>query len=426
MSTVGIIAEFNPFHNGHAYLINEAKKLTGADHVVIVMSGNYVQRGAPAFMDKFSRTAIALNNNADLVIELPFVYSSASAAYFATGAVNILDKLNVIDYLCFGSENDNLDLISQIADIIINEDDCYSSTLQSYLKNGLSYAKSRENAVMKSLSLMGITVPTNELSTILSSPNSILAIEYIKALKLSNSKIKPVAIKRTDNGYHSSRINDGFASANAIRNIYTKVSVYNFNNIRETMSELVPLNSLEILENNFQKTYPVARNDFSNLIFKALISDKFGLTNLNDLFDTTPNLVNRIRNIYSGHTDIETLINECNSPTYTSTRIARILFYTLMNYTKEDFEKFKNDSYVYYFRILGFKKSHSELLTDIKNNSGLPLITKLSKAGEILSDNGMRMLAVNRLADDIYRMVVSSKFGFEIPAEEEQGVIILN
>lgn len=426
MSTVGIIAEFNPFHNGHAYLINEAKKLTGADHAIIVMSGNYVQRGAPAFMDKFSRTAIALNNDADLIIELPFVYASASAAYFATGAVNILNKLNVVDYLCFGCENENLDLISYIADIIINEDDCYSSTLQSYLKNGFSFAKSRENAVMKSLSLMGITVPASEISEILSSPNSILAIEYIKALKISNSNIKPIAIKRTDSGYHSSRINDGFASANAIRNIYSKVSVYNFNNIRETLSELVPINSLGILENNFKKTYPVIRNDFSNLIFKALISDKFGLTNLNDLFDTTPDLVNRIRNIYSGHTDIETLINECNSPTYTSGRIARILIYTLMNYTKDDFMHFKEDDYVYYFRILGFKKSHSELLTAIKNNSGLPLITKLSKAGEILPENGMRMLAINRLADDIYRMVVSSKYGCEIPAEEEQGVIIMD
>lgn len=425
MSTVGIIAEFNPFHNGHAYLINEAKKLTGADHVVIVMSGNYVQRGAPAFMDKFSRTAIALNNGADMVIELPFVYSCASAAYFAAGAVNILNKLNVVDYLCFGCENDNLDLISYIADIIINEDECYSQTIQSYLKNGFSFAKARENAVLKSLSLHGITASANEISETLSSPNSILAIEYIKALKVSSSNIQPVAIKRTDNGYHSSRINDGFASANAIRNIYSKVSVYNFNNIRETLSDLVPLNSLHILENNFKKTYPVIRNDFSNLIFKALISDKFGLTNLNELFDTTKDLVNRIRNIYSGHTDIETLINDCNSPTYTSGRIARIMLYTLMNYTKEDFLSFKEDDYVYYFRILGFNKSHSELLTQIKNNSTLPLITKLSKAGEILPENGMRMLSINRLADDIYRMVVSSKFGCEIPSEEEQGVIII-
>lgn len=424
MSTIGIIAEFNPFHNGHAYLINEAKKITGAKHAVIIMSGNYVQRGAPAFMDKFSRTHIALNNGADLVIELPFVYSCSSAAYFATGAISILHKLNTIDYICFGCENDNLNLISLIADIIIDEDECYSSTIQSYLKNGFSFAKSRENAIIKSLSLKGFTLPLEEISNILSSPNTILAIEYIKALKLLKSNIKPIAIKRTDTGYHSSRINDGFASANAIRNIYSKVSVYNFNNIRETLSELVPANSIKILENSFKQTYPVVRNDFSNLIFKSLISDRFGLTNLNDLFDTSLELVNRIRKIYSGHTDIENLINDCNSPNYTSSRIARILFYSLINYTKEDFLDFKEDEYVYYFRILGFKKSHSELLTSIKQNTSLPLITKLSKAGEILPESGMRMLSLNRLADDIYRMIVASKFDCAIPAEEQQGVII--
>lgn len=424
MKTVGIIAEFNPFHNGHAYLINQAKRETGADHAVIIMSGNFVQRGAPAFMDKFSRTSIALSNGADLIIELPTSYSIASAAYFATGAVKMLDKLNIIDYLCFGCETDNTELLSLIADIIIKEDDCYASTLQSYLKNGFSFVKSRENAIIKSLSLSGVTISAEEISHILNSPNSILAIEYIKALKQAGSPIVPYPIKRTDSGYHSNRIENGFASASAIRNMYSKKSVLTFNNLRETMSMIVPLNCISLLEENFQISYPVTRNDFSNLIGNSLINDKYEQGILDQLFDSTPDLINRIRNLASTFIDAETFINDCNSPSFTSSRIARILFYSLINYTKNDFFTFKRDDYVYYYRILGFRKSHAELLTAIKNSSDYPLISKLPKAEELLNPNGMRMLSLNKMADELYRMVVSTKYLSSIPSEEEQGIII--
>ncbi len=424
MKTVGIIAEFNPFHNGHAYLINQAKRETGADHAVIIMSGNFVQRGAPAFMDKFSRTSIALSNGADLIIELPTSYSIASAAYFATGAVKMLDKLNIIDYLCFGCETDNTELLSLIADIIIKEDDCYASTLQSYLKNGFSFVKSRENAIIKSLSLSGVTISAEEISHILNSPNSILAIEYIKALKQAGSPIVPYPIKRTDSGYHSNRIENGFASASAIRNMYSKKSVLTFNNLRETMSMIVPLNCISLLEENFQISYPVTRNDFSNLIGNSLINDKYEQGILDQLFDSTPDLINRIRNLASTFIDAETFINDCNSPSFTSGRIARILFYSLINYTKNDFFTFKRDDYVYYYRILGFRKSHAELLTAIKNSSDYPLISKLPKAEELLNPNGMRMLSLNKMADELYRMVVSTKYLSSIPSEEEQGIII--
>lgn len=424
MKTVGIIAEFNPFHNGHAYLINQAKRETGADHAVIIMSGNFVQRGAPAFMDKFSRTSIALSNGADLIIELPTSYSIASAAYFATGAVKMLDKLNIIDYLCFGCETDNTELLSLIADIIIKEDDCYASTLQSYLKNGFSFVKSRENAIIKSLSLSGVTISAEEISHILNSPNSILAIEYIKALKQAGSPIVPYPIKRTDSGYHSNRIENGFASASAIRNMYSKKSVLTFNNLRETMSMIVPLNCISLLEENFQISYPVTRNDFSNLIGNSLINDKYEQGILDQLFDSTPDLINRIRNLASTFIDTETFINDCNSPSFTSGRIARILFYSLINYTKNDFFTFKRDDYVYYYRILGFRKSHAELLTAIKNSSDYPLISKLPKAEELLNPNGMRMLSLNKMADELYRMVVSTKYLSSIPSEEEQGIII--
>ncbi len=424
MKTVGVIAEFNPFHNGHAYLIDKAREITGADHVVIIMSGNFVQRGAPAFMDKFTRTAIALENNADLVLELPLCYSMASAAYFATGAVNTLDKLNVIDYLCFGSENDDIHLLNLISDIIIQEDECYSEALQSYLKTGMSFSKSRENAIIKSLSLRGVNISSEELSLIISSPNSILAIEYIIAIKKSGSKMIPIPIKRSDNGYHSLDFDGHFASASAIRKLFTGKSIFTFNNIRETLYDIVPANCMELLENEYKKTYPVLPEDFSSLIGNALITAKYDYTDLNNLFDITDDLANRISNLTGSYTDFDSFVNTCNSTIFTSSRISRILFYLLFKYTKEDYFTFKEDGYVYYFRVLGFNKSHNDLLTEMKTCSDIPLITKLSNSVPLLSENGKRMISLNMMADEIYRMVIMNKFKTTIPTEQQYGVII--
>lgn len=424
MKTVGIIAEFNPFHNGHSYLINKAREITGADHVVIIMSGNFVQRGSPAFIDKFTRTAIALENGADLVLELPICYSMSSAAYFATGAVNTLEQLNVIDYLCFGCENDDLHLLNMVSDIIIEEDDCYSEALQSYLKTGMSFSKSRENAIIKSLSIRGVTIGSEELSQFISSPNSILAIEYIIALKKLNSKIVPVPIKRNDSGYHSSSINDGYASATAIRKLFTGKSVFTFNNIRETLSTVIPRNSIELLESEFKKTYPILSEDFSSLIGKALIDYKYNSEDINDLFDITDDLANRIRNLSSTFVNFDDFVNKCNSTIFTSSRISRILFYTIFKYTKNDYFSFKNDGYVYYFRVLGFNKFHESLLTEIKTNSDIPMITKINNSIPSLPENGKRMLLLNMFSDETYRMAAMNKFNTVIPNEQQYGVII--
>lgn len=424
MKTVGIIAEFNPFHNGHAYLIEKARELTNADHVIVVMSGNFVQRGAPAFMDKFTRTAIALENNVDLVLELPVCYSMSSAAYFATGAVATLDKLNVVDYLCFGCENDDLDLLNLIADIIIDEDECYSEALQSYLKTGMSFSRSRENAIIKSLSLRGVNMSSEELSLIISSPNSILAIEYIIAMRKSESKMVPVPIKRLDKGYHSSDLDGHFASASAIRKLFGGKSIFTFNNVKETLSDIVPANCMELLENEYKKTYPIVSDDFSPLVGNELIKARYNNTEINNLFDITDDLANRITNLSGSYEAFDSFVNTCNSSIFTSSRISRILFYLLFNYTKDDYFTFKDEGYVYYFRVLGFNKAHNSLLTEIKTNSDIPLITKISNAFSVLSENGKRLLSINMMADEIYRLVSIDKYNFSIPKEPQYGVII--
>ena len=188
MKTVGIIAEYNPFHNGHKYQIEKAKELTGADYCIVVMSGNFVQRGTPAFMDKYLRAKAALTCGADLVIELPVHYAAASAEYFASGAVAILDRLGVIDYLCFGSECGNIEILSDIADVLISESDEFKNVLKQRLKEGVAYPKARNDAICAAAPHL------TEYLDVLNYPNNILGLEYIKALKKRKSNIAPCTI----------------------------------------------------------------------------------------------------------------------------------------------------------------------------------------------------------------------------------------
>ena len=186
MKTIGIIAEFNPFHNGHKYLIDKCRKDLHADRVVVVMSGDYVQRGAPAIIDKFTRAKCAVNLGADLVIELPIYYSLGSAEYFAKGAVSILSGLGCIDYLCFGSEFPDVNKLYEISDIISNEPPVYKDVLSTGLKDGLSFPAARAKALNEQLKNTSKGYDQAEYEDLLSSPNTILGIEYLRALNTLN------------------------------------------------------------------------------------------------------------------------------------------------------------------------------------------------------------------------------------------------
>ena len=209
MSNIAIIAEYNPFHNGHKYLIDKAREKTGLDTVVALMSGNFVQRGAPAMADKYSRAEAAILGGASIVLELPVIYATGSARDFAEGAINMLDKLNSIEYLAFGAEDERMDIFDRVSDILAYEPKEYTILLNNYLTKGLSYPAASEKAIVKMLG--------NDKSDIISKPNNILAISYFAAIKKYSSKIKPVIIKRSDDGYHSDSFSGAYASASAIR-----------------------------------------------------------------------------------------------------------------------------------------------------------------------------------------------------------------
>ncbi len=276
MKTIGIIAEFNPLHNGHKYLIDTCKKALLADKCIVVMSSDFVQRGAPSIVDKFTRAKMALLSGADLVIELPVYYSLGSAEYFAGAAVSILDSLGVVDYLCFGSEFPSLDKLEQVADILHKEPEGYKRSLLDAQKRGLSFASARSATLEKELS--DNLSDFSEYNEILSSPNSILALEYLKRLKQINSKIRPYTIERIGQPYHSSE-HSSIPSASGVRaRILSGYSNSLSENTKAILGDAMPreaLSELEAYDGRFLQA-----NDFSSLVHYKLLSEKnAGFTN---------------------------------------------------------------------------------------------------------------------------------------------------
>jgi predicted nucleotidyltransferase len=214
MKTIGIVAEYNPFHNGHLYQLQASRGQTGADCAVVVMSGNYTQRGEPAIVDKWARAEMALHSGADLVIELPVAYAMGSAEYFAYGAVKLLDSLNAVNMICFGSEAGSIEKLSAAAAILADEPESYKSYLKDYLSKGLSFPAARQKAIS---SYCKNTYGKDDLSSLLKSPNNILGIEYLKALRRLKSNIVPMTIERVGNEYNQAELTGKMSSATSIR-----------------------------------------------------------------------------------------------------------------------------------------------------------------------------------------------------------------
>lgn len=415
MSIVGIIAEFNPFHNGHRYIIEQAKKITGANSVVVVMSGNYVQRGTPAICDKFTRTKMAIESGCDVVIELPVVYSCGSAKYFAEGAVNLLNSLGCIDYIAFGSEYSDSDFLSHIADILSKEPDYFKERLNHYLKNGFSYPYSRENALYDYFLSIDNEYNEDAFRNIMSSPNCILAIEYICAIKKFASKIKPVPITRVSASYHQLAIQDDICSATALRNIMN--SFENISQARNTIPNCV----YTILKNEYDKSLPIYEDDFSSVLGYAIINNK---EELQDYYDFSLTFANRVRNLSDDFSSFTDFVSDLTTKNVTGTYVNRCLTHLILGIKTSFVKRVMSEGFNFYIRILGFNKNNSEVLNNIKTKSTLPVITKISDSYEQLPITGKQLLDINMKADEIYRYVQNIKFKNNIPNEYKQGIYI--
>lgn len=361
---LGVIAEYNPFHNGHLYHLENSKKLTGCDYTIAIMSGNFTQRGSTSIIDKWEKTKIALLNDVDLVIELPILYSISSAENFADGSIKILNSLGIVDYLSFGSETSDINVLKKIADVLYFEPKEYKNILSHELNKGLSFPKARENALLMYLN------DIRTYSNIVSSPNNILGIEYLKALKKHNSSIEPICIPRFESEYNSTSFSNNIASATAIRNLIKNKSF-------DIIQDLVPSNTYSILMNNIKNGHIVE----DLCIFEKeiiYVLRKMSIEEIANLPDVSEGLEFAIKNAANSCNSIVELLNLIKSKRYTQTRIQRILLYALLGITKKDMEISKNT--LPYIRILGFNEKGRELVSEISNkNPKLKIITSVKK-----------------------------------------------
>ncbi len=393
MKTVGIIAEYNPFHTGHEYHIKKARKITGAECVVVIMSGNFVQRGTPAIADKFTRAETALIGGADLVIELPVIYSTGSAEIFATGAVSILNKIGGIDHIAFGTESDDIETLNQMADILCDEPEEFKNLLQKNLKKGLNMPTARKDA---------LTALLPKISAAIDTSNNILGVEYLKALKTSHSNIKPIIIKRMGSGYHSEELSEDFASATALRECF---NLEDFSNLNKFMPEKV----FELYKSKHCSALPVFAEDMDMILYHTLISEQ---NNLEKYLDVNNNLANKINNVLkSGEIlSFNDLVMALKSKEVTYTRISRALLHTVLGITNDDLFMIKDNNYPCYGRILGFSETGRKFLNNIRKNTELTLITNLSDNFEKLNDVQKKLLQTDIFAANIYRNIVRMKF----------------
>lgn len=421
MKTVGIIAEYNPFHNGHLYHIQKAKELTQADYAIVIMSGNFVQRGAPSIIDKFSRTRMALENGADIVIELPVIYATGSAEAFAFGAVAILEHLNCIDYLCFGSECGDIEILQEISSILNNEPEEYLISLKEHLKNGISFPLAREKAVQTYYSTQTnslLRTNTEKLNFVLSNPNNILGIEYCKALMKLSSSITPITITRSDAGYHSNTLGNQFSSATSIRKHILD------NKDWESLASQLPNSVLSILNLDFNRTYPVISNDFSGLLLYKLHMEKE--SDIEHFFDVSPTLAKRISNLVSKYESFDQFCMLLKSKELTYTRISRALLHILLNLKTSSYYSFTNAGGAFYARILGINKSASPLISTINKESNIPIIMKLSSQMNTLSDPGKEMILQDVFASQVYQGIISRKYKTQPYSEYKTELVFID
>lgn len=402
MKAVGLVTEYNPFHNGHLYHLNKAMELTGADISVAVMSGDFVQRGEPAVLDKYTRTSMALNSGVNLVVELPVNYAVSSAESFAAGALKILDYIKA-DSIAFGSESGDIERLSKLAHILCDNEDTLYKEISKYTANGISYAAARQKVVEK--------LTDKDTAAMLTSSNNILAVEYLKAIIKNNYAIKPYTVQRQGDSYNDTDIRSEYASATALRE----------NLKADNISEYIPVKAGLILSSNTNYIYP---DDITEALFTRLLDILFAsnydknvfIENVMQYPDVSKEIAGRL---YKSAMDMITrtvpqrseskdnwafsfgsLCEHIKTKEVPLSRIKRALVRITLGLDKKHMEKYANEPYI---RVLGFDKKGQEYLSYIRKTVEVPLITKTADYKEMLLDD---IHAAN-----IYNMIVAGKYG---------------
>ncbi|MBR4780804.1 MAG: nucleotidyltransferase family protein [Lachnospiraceae bacterium] len=408
MKTIGIIAEYNPFHNGHKYMIEKAKELTGSDTAVVIMSGDFVQRGAPAVCDKYLRTQMALLGGADIVFELPVIYSLGSAEQFAEGAVRLLSSTLNIDHICFGSESGNIDTLYEFA---INTED-YSHTeefrtnISAAIKKGMSYPAAFETVINEKFNVKDSSVYQ---------PNNLLGIEYCRALyRLRKTGIysklpELITIKREGSSYHDAILSD-YPSATSVRNALQS------NNIGSLRNSL-PGSAFKMLNENMGKCLPIFEDDFNDMLYMRLNSSSD--EDIRSIPDIHNDLKNKLINCRGKQVVISELTAGLKNKAFTYSAISRAIFKLLLSpvYTKAIQ---CNSANVPYLRALGFKKDSSEFLRTLRYSETCNIITKPADGN---MDDPSYLLDI--YASNLYNQVCSNKYKTGFTDELKTGPVII-
>ncbi len=435
MKIVGIIAEYNPFHKGHAYQLRKAKELSGADFAVIVMSGDFVQRGEPALTDKYLRTEMALKGGADLVLELPVPYATGSAETFARGAVAVLEELGCVDILCFGSEAGELSEFWPYARLFEEEPPLYREMLQTYLKQGFSFPAARglaaeeyRNSTERILPCCAEDADCRRAASILDSPNNILGVEYLRALLHKKSRIEPLTLKREGAGYQELTLDTEMASASAIRNAMAKISKDEETPglekvLPSAIAAQLPEGSAELLSQALQRKELLSWKDFSpQLLYRLLSASREELAAIQDMGEELASRIYKNRLLFTAP---ETFADEMKTRQVTHTRVTRALCHTLLGLYQKDLEGLRAADYPVYLRALGFRKSAGELLGAAKKESASPLLVKAADAGKRLTTEQQALFERDVAAAHLYESAIALKNARPLKNEYMRSPVIL-
>ena len=455
MKTAGIIAEYNPFHKGHEYQILYAKEKLKADYVIVAMSGDYVQRGTPALISKHARAEMALRCGADLVLEMPVSVSTASAEAFAMGGVSLLDSLGVVDMLCFGSESGEISALKELAEILVEEPEEYKKLLKSFLSEGLTFPAARSQALTEYFKnprnfsgddFDGVLTPLlNEVTQILSTPNNILGIEYCKALLRLNSRIRPVTLRSEGMGYHETTVPEGdsaspspdlqsstdfFASATAIRSLIQDSgsshpeAISDINNpgrnsdnkIVNILSSQIPSDAFYVFKKALDSGEFLTENSLDSILSYCLMKEN--AESLSSYMDVSEDLARRIINQQNLLLSFSQSVAVLKTRELTQTRIQRALLHIILNIHTVPTQ-------IPFARVLGFCRESSELLSQIKQHSRIPLITKLSDVQKLQDKEAEHILAENIFSSNLYEKLLCLKNDRKFYHETQKQIIII-
>jgi predicted nucleotidyltransferase len=398
MNILGLIVEYNPFHNGHLYHLQKSKEITNSNYTVAVMSGNFLQRGEPALFDKYTRAKMAVKNGVDLVIELPTLFASQSAEIFAYGAINILNSLNCINSICFGSEEGDVNILKTISNILANEPLEFKAYLKNYLDEGNLYPNARSLALFDYIYKNNlIDISKEKLFDVLNSSNNILGIEYIKSLIKLDSNITPYTITRIASDYNSTKISSNICSATAIRKALSK------NNDISLIKNVVSKFTYDIIDEKiFSEFNPVFDENYFEILSNIILRDS---DKLNTYFEVNEGIENKIyQNVFNA-TSLNDLATKVKSKRYTHTKIKRTLNNILLGISKEDMLKVKNIKTMPYIRILAFNDKGRKIIKTIKNNSQINIINKFSNVSFIDDEISKIMINYDIKSTNLYNAI---------------------